>query len=228
MLLNTIFVSGKKIKGSGKFLIFLPDPLIFLPKTNIRFKSIIVLETTTHLYLKGFGETRMNMKVFTLTLCVNQKNLPAMVSDFLIALNELFIIYFELKMFIMIHYWIIWNNIDSNINLHQQNGCDLNSKLHTLNSNLIKICKYASVFVSVLIIFTLFDVLLSLLFNDSNILSHNNRHMVQTIELRLIYSTVIITLRSNVSGELSHYETIRTIVICIWWTGCQLLYCQKL
>ena len=76
-----------KIKGSGKKIKNLPDPLIFLPQINMVFKNIIVLETASDMYLKRFCERRMKMQVFPLTLWMNQEISPAIFINFLVALN---------------------------------------------------------------------------------------------------------------------------------------------
>ena len=170
-----------------------------------------MVETTSNLYLKAFRERRMNMQVFVLTLWVNQKNLPAMFIDFLMALNWLFIIYFELKMFIMINYGNIWNNIDTNINLYHQTGIDLNATNHTLTSNLNKcVNRVASLFfIRLSLLGCLFNMLSILLCDCCNIMFTNKWQLQQTIELVVIYFMFMFTtLSTNIIEKESYYSQI--------------------
>ena len=244
MLLNLIFICGKKIWGSGNFFFFLPDPLIFLPEANMRFKSIIVLKTTTYLHLKRFRERRMTMQVFALTLWVNEKNLPAMILYFLIAVNWLFIICFVIQRFEMINYDGIWNYFNININLYSLNRCDLNNTMHTLNGNLINYgdtINVTSFIVNTLTLLRcLFSVLSILLYDNSNIMLPNRWQLQQIVEPVMIYFMFTFTsLSANVIEKESHYSQIVTplesfvdILIIFALIGCSfdvlfVLLCDK-
>ena len=164
-------------------------------------------ETASNLHLKRFCETRMNMQVLPLTLWVNQKNLPAMLVYFLIALNWLFVIYFIIKMFITINYHNILHYIDININLYHQNRYGLNSIIHTLNGNLIKCGDHDTIVIisHSLLIFVLVKCCVNALFVllcDNNIIFYKNT--AQTIESRMIYLTITFANWHRI-GKRSHY-----------------------